>query len=32
MKMYSHVVMLCEQIDDFIIPDNDFIEFLNVYK
>jgi hypothetical protein len=28
-KMYIYVVMLCRQIDYFIIPDNGFIELLN---
>jgi hypothetical protein len=32
MKMYSHVVMLCKQINDFTISDNDYIEFLSLYK
>ena len=29
MKIHSPIAMLCRQIDDFIIPNNDFVEFLN---
>lgn len=32
MKMFYHVRVLSRQTDNFIIPDNDFIEFLNLYK
>jgi hypothetical protein len=32
MKMYFHIAVPCRRIDDFIIPDNDFIEFLSWYK
>jgi hypothetical protein len=32
MKMYYHVAVLYRQTDDFIIPDNDFIEFLICFK
>jgi hypothetical protein len=28
MKMYHHIMMFYRQVDDFIIPDNDFIGFL----
>jgi hypothetical protein len=31
-RIFSFVVMLCRKIDDFIIPNNDSIEFLNLYK
>jgi hypothetical protein len=31
-KVYVHVVALFRPIDDFIIPDNDFIELLNWYN
>lgn len=31
MKIYFHVVTLCRPVDDFVIPDDDFIEPLNYY-